>query len=107
MAADFTQLESEVSRNKSVDESAAALINGFQTRLDEAIAANDAGDNSKLTALSADLRASSDSLAAAVSANTPASDGGGEGGGTTDGVITGDAAGGTGSGGSEGGGGSR
>lgn len=85
MAADFSQLEAEVSRNASVDASAAALINGFQTRLDEAIAANDAGDNSKLTALSADLRSSSDALAAAVAANTPAGDGGGEtGGGTTE-----------------------
>lgn len=74
--ADFNELETEVSRNRSVDESAAALINGFQARLDEAIAANDAGDNSKLTALSSDLRSSSDALAAAVAANTPAAPGG-------------------------------
>lgn len=74
--ADFSQLQAEVTRNKSVDDSAIALINGFQTRLDqaiaEAVAANDNADLSALTALSGELSASSDALAGAVSANTPA-----------------------------------
>lgn len=73
--ADFSQLQAEVTRNKSVDDSAVALINGFQARLDQAIAdavaANDNADLSALTALSSELSASSDALAGAVSANTP------------------------------------
>lgn len=69
--ADFAEIEGTVTNTVGVEASAAALINGFQVRLDEAIAANDAGDNSKLTQLSADLKASSDALAAAVAANTP------------------------------------
>lgn len=72
--AQFTELETQVANTTSVEASAAALINGFQSRLDEAIAANDAGDNSKLTALSADLKSSSDALSAAVAANTPAAE---------------------------------
>jgi len=74
--ADFSQLQAEVTRNKSVDDSAIALISGFQTRLDQAIAdavaANDGADLTALTSLSAELSASSDALAGAVSANTPA-----------------------------------
>ena len=69
--AEFTEIEAQVASTVGVEASAAALINGFQARLDEAIAANDAGDNSKLAALSADLRASSDALAAAVASNPP------------------------------------
>lgn len=74
--ADMTALTAEVARNKSVDDSAVALISGFQTRLDEgiaaAVAANDAVDLTALNALSADLSASSTALAEAVTANTPA-----------------------------------
>lgn len=79
--ADFAQLEAEVSRNKSVDDSAIALLNGFQARLDQAIAdavaANDNADLTALTTLSSELSASSDALAGAVSANTPAGRGSG------------------------------
>lgn len=70
--AQFDEIEAQVTSTTSVEGSAAALINGFQTRLDAAIAANDAGDNTKLTQLSTDLKTSSDALAAAVAANTPA-----------------------------------
>ena len=74
--ADFSQHAAEIARNKSVDESAIALINSFQTRLDEAIAAavaaNDDADLTALNQLSSELSASSDALAAAVTANTPA-----------------------------------
>lgn len=74
--ADFSVHAAEIARNKSVDDSAIALIGTFQTRLDTAIAAaiaaNDDADMSALTALSDELKASSDALASAVSANTPA-----------------------------------
>lgn len=74
--ADFTVHAAEIARNRSVDDSAMALINTFQSRLDQAIAAaiaaNDDADMTALTSLSDELKASSDALAAAVSANTPA-----------------------------------
>ena len=73
--ADFSTHAAEIARNKSVDESAIALISTFQTRLDEAIAAavkaNDDADLTALNTLSSELSASSDALAAAVTANTP------------------------------------
>jgi len=70
--AEFAELEAEVAKNKSVISSAVALINGIAARVAEAVAANDAGDNTKLTSLATDLRADSQSLADAVAANTPA-----------------------------------
>ena len=74
--ADLSGIKAQVESTTSVEASAAALINGFQAKLDQAIAdavaANDNADLSALTDLSAELKASSDSLAAAVSANTPA-----------------------------------
>jgi hypothetical protein len=73
--ADFSELTAEVARNKSVDDSAIALLTGFQSRLDaaiaEAVAANDGADMTALTALSTELKASSDALAGAVAQNTP------------------------------------
>lgn len=64
--ASITELEAEVARNTTVDESAIALIEGIVARLEEA-----AGDQVKIDALTADLRARNDALAAAVAANTP------------------------------------
>jgi hypothetical protein len=59
-----------------VEASAAALINGFQSLLkdavDKAVAANDDADLSALTDLQDKLKASSDDLAKAVAAGTPA-----------------------------------
>lgn len=82
--ADLSGIKAQVESTTSVEASAAALINGFQGKLDQAIAdavaANDNADLSALTDLSAELKASSDGLAAAVAANTPAT-----GGGTTEG----------------------
>jgi hypothetical protein len=82
--ADFTVHAAEIARDKDVKSSAITLINTFQTRLDQgiadAVAANDAVDLSTLDTLSAELKANSDALAAAVAANTPAA-GGGTGGG--------------------------
>jgi hypothetical protein len=73
--ADFTTHAAEIARDKDVKSSAVNLINTFQTRLDQgiadAVAANDAVDLTTLDALSADLKASTDELAAAVAANTP------------------------------------
>lgn len=73
MSASLDALTAEVARLKSVDASAVALIQGFQAKLDAAIAAAKAGDDSAaLDALSADLKSSTDTLAQAVAANTPA-----------------------------------
>jgi len=73
MSQSLDNLTAEVAQVKTVAASAVALIQGFQSRLDAAIAAAKAGDNSAaLDQLSADLKASVDPLAAAVSANTPA-----------------------------------
>lgn len=65
--ADLTTLETEVAENATVTESAITLLNGLKTALDEA-----GTDPVKLKALSDSLSNQTDSLAAAVSANTPA-----------------------------------
>jgi len=74
--ADLSGIKSQVETTTSVEASAAALINGFQAKLDaaiaEAVTANDNADLSALTGLSNELKASSDDLASAVAANTPA-----------------------------------
>jgi len=70
--ADFSGVNAEVSRLTDVVASAIALINGIAARIDEAVAANDAGDNTALAGLADSLRAQGDSLAEAVAANTPA-----------------------------------
>lgn len=71
--ADMSGISAEIERVKGVNASAIALINGFQSRLDaaiaEAVAANDAADLTALTDLSASLKTETDALAAAVSAN--------------------------------------
>jgi hypothetical protein len=70
MADDFSGLESEVANLTSVVDSAVALINGIAAKIDAAVAASDAGDNTKLTALSASIKGEADALAAAVASNT-------------------------------------
>lgn len=67
MAGELDALQAQVERNTAVDESAIILLNGLKARLDEAIAS---GDPSRVVALSAALGASTDTLAAAVAANT-------------------------------------
>lgn len=73
--ADTTGIAAAVTNATTVEASAAALISGFQAKLDAAIsaavAANDDADLSALTALSDQLKASSDALQEAVTANTP------------------------------------
>ena len=63
------KLIDEVAETKAVNQSAVALLQGLKTKLDEAIAS---GDPAVLQALADDLDASTNSLATAVAANTPA-----------------------------------
>lgn len=72
MALDLTTLQNEVTRNRTVDGSAAALIRGITQRIQDAIAADDLQDSAALATLVSDLQGSTDDLAAAVSENTPA-----------------------------------
>jgi hypothetical protein len=67
MAANLDDLTSEVERNTSVDQSAITLLEGLKAQLDAA-----GTDPAALQALKDSLAASSDALAAAVAANTPA-----------------------------------
>lgn len=69
--ADFSGVNTEVTRLTDVVSSAVALINGIADKIAAAVAANDAGDNTQLAGLADSLRAQSDSLGAAVAANTP------------------------------------
>ena len=72
MSASLDTLTAEVAQVKTVAASAKALIDGFGARLDAAIAAAKAGDNSAaLDALSAELKTAADPLSASVAANTP------------------------------------
>lgn len=64
---DLSDVQAAVTENATVDQSAIALINGLADKIDSM-----ATDPAALAQLSADLRASSTDLAAAVSANTPA-----------------------------------
>lgn len=66
MAADLTTLEQEVSENSDAIASAVTLLQGLKAALDAA-----GTDPVKLKALSDQLSAQTDSLAAAVVANTP------------------------------------
>lgn len=77
MAVDLSGLQAEVARNSSVDASAVALINGIADKIAAAIAADDVADAANINALVDELRASTDGLSSAVTANTPA-EGGGE-----------------------------
>lgn len=72
MAVNLDDLRAEVSRNRTVDGSAAAIIRGIAQRIADAIVADDIGDATNINELVTDLRSSSDDLAAAVSENTPA-----------------------------------
>ena len=67
MKLDLSDLTTEVERNSTVEGSAVTLIQA----LADAIAAA-ANDPAEVAALAARLKASSDALAAAVAANTPA-----------------------------------
>lgn len=65
-------LRLEIERNKSVDDSAITLLNALAAKVEENI-----NDPAALQALVDEVRNSNDALAAAVTANTPAAEGGG------------------------------
>ena len=66
---DFTALEAAVTRNTEVDQSAITLLQGLKAALDAA-----GTDPVKLKELSDSLGASTETLAQAVIANTPAAE---------------------------------
>jgi hypothetical protein len=70
MANELDALKAAVEQNQTVTASAITLLQGLKQKLDEAIAS---GDPAKLHDLSAELGQSTDALAAAITANTPAS----------------------------------
>ena len=70
--ANFDELNAEVTNLTTVADSAIALINGIADKIQAAVDANDAGDNSQLKTLASSVRTQSEALAAAVAANTPA-----------------------------------
>lgn len=69
--ADFTNVLAQVEKLKTVKESVIAFVNGVAGQVAAAVEANDAGDNSQLETLAADIQAQADAIAAAVTANTP------------------------------------
>ena len=75
MAAEIDALTTEVTETVGIIQSAVTLINGISARIQEAVdaalAANPGADLTPLVALTTDLNASSEALAAAVTANTP------------------------------------
>jgi len=72
MPADFSPLATEVGELTTVADSAIALLDGFQTRLDDAIAADNLSDNSNVAQFAAEFAAQKSKLADAVARNTPA-----------------------------------
>jgi len=77
MPANFSPLVTEVSELSTVADSAVALMDGFESRLAAAIAADNLGDDSNVAKFAADFKAQKDKLADAVARNTPAETGGG------------------------------
>ena len=67
MATDLSALQAEVERNGQVDQSAIVLLNGLAAKIEELKT-----DPAALQAFADSLKGSSDALAAAVVANTPA-----------------------------------
>lgn len=82
MPADFQPLVTEVADLTTVADSAVALMDGFQSRLDAAIAADNLSDNSNVAKFAADFGTQKTKLAEAIARNTvaaeePPADGGG------------------------------
>ncbi len=69
MKADLSSITQEVTESTDAQQSAVILLKGLKQRLDEA-----GVDQTKLKELSDSLSASTDELAAAIVANTPAED---------------------------------
>lgn len=72
MPADFSPLVAEVTELTTVADSAIALMDGFDEKLAEAIAADDLSDNSNVAQFAAEFGAQKARLADAVARNTPA-----------------------------------
>jgi hypothetical protein len=72
MPANFDPLTAEVSELTSVADSAVALMDGFETRLSDAIAADNLSDNSNVAQFRDAFAAQKTKLADAVARNTPA-----------------------------------
>lgn len=74
--ADFSSLVEQVTRTVGIQASAVVALEGVTARLEqavaEAIAANDAADLTAIQSAVADLKASTDALAAAIPATSPA-----------------------------------
>ena len=66
MSQEMTDLQAAVAAEDTVIDSAVTLLNGISAQIADA-----AGDRAASLALSADVKAKSDALAAAVVANTP------------------------------------
>lgn len=77
MPADFTPLVTEVADLTTVADSAVALMDGFASRLEAAIAADNLSDNSNVGQFASEFKAQKTKLAEAVARNTPADTGGG------------------------------
>lgn len=72
MPADFSPLVTEVADLTTVADSAVALMDGFDEKLAEAIAADNLSDNSNVSQFAASFKAQKDKLAEAVARNTAA-----------------------------------
>lgn len=72
MTKNLDDLTAAVAAEGAVVQSAIVLISGLKKSLDDAIAAQAAGDDEALSALSASLGEQAATLSAAVTANTPA-----------------------------------
>lgn len=71
MPADFTPLADEVSELTNVVDSSVALMDGFESRLSDAIAADNLSDNSNVAQFRDAFAAEKQKLADAVARNTP------------------------------------
>lgn len=74
MPADFSPLVTEVADLTTVADSAVALMDGFDQRLADAIAADNLSDDSNVAKFAADFKSQKDKLAEAVARNTSAAE---------------------------------
>lgn len=72
MAADFSGLNSEVTRIEEFVPAVVAIVNGIADKIAEAVAADNLADNTETAGLADRVRAQADTLAAAAVAGTPA-----------------------------------
>lgn len=72
MPADFTPLANEVAELTTVADSAVALLDGFETRLQTAIDADNLSDNSNVAQFASAFAAEKTKLAEAVARHTVA-----------------------------------